>query len=133
MRAFALHPTMRALAVGLLLFQALLPGGMGVAQASGIDVGRLLCLTPGVTPSAEAQRFARMLSGLLGEEAPAEPRSENDCPLCHLAKAKALAPAVAAGPAVVIPAATPRAPGALGFVDRRNGPSLGGRAPPRAI
>lgn len=133
MREIASRPALRTLAIMLLLFQALLPGAVAMAQASGMDMGRFLCLTPGAAPSDEAKRFAQELAELLGDEAPAEPEPTNDCPLCVLATAKLLAPDVEVALPVPVAVETPFAPRAPGLVQRRHGPSLGGRAPPRSI
>ena len=130
MRGLASNPKMRTLAAVLVLFQAILPGTAVVAQASGIDVARVLCFAPGTEYSEAAERYARMLSELLGEEAPADPQPENDCPLSVLAKGKVLAPVFEVAEPLSVSTETRFSLCEPGFIDRRNGPSLGGRAPP---
>ena len=133
MRAFASNSALRRLAIALVLFQAILPGAVSMAQAGGVDVGRFLCLTPGNALSEDARRYAQILAELLGEEAPADTETTGDCPLCILAKGKIFASSFE----VALPAfgsVEPRLPAfQIAFVHRHLGPTLGGRAPPHSV
>ena len=133
MGQIASNPRMRALAVVLVLFHVLLPGTAAVAQANGIDVAHVLCLTPGSEPSEAAKRHAQMLAELMGEEAPTDPQSEKDCPLCVVAKAKVLTPIFEIAVPAPASAETRFWRCAPCFVHYRSGPRLGGRAPPLSI
>lgn len=133
MRGVATSRTVRALAAALVFFQTLLPGTMGVAQASGADVAGILCLTPASAPSDDARRYVRMLAELLGEEVPADTAQAADCPLCVLAKEKVAVPTLER----VLPAPVSIEASYVtyesAFVVRCGGPRLGGRAPPISI
>lgn len=133
MRGLAANPTMRTLAAVLVLFQAILPGTVTVARASGIDVASVLCFTPGTEPSEAAKRYSQMLSELLGEEAPDDPQPEQDCPLCVLGKGQVPAPVFEVAAPLPVSAETRFFLREPGFIERRNGPSLGGRAPPAFV
>ncbi len=133
MRGRVRNPALRALAVVLVLFQAILPGTLAMAQASGIDLSKILCITPGTEPSEEAKQYAREMAQLLGEEAPVESNASGDCPLCTLQKGKLPVPAVGLAAPALVSAELGFPDYTIRFVERHNGPPLGGRAPPAVI
>lgn len=133
MRGRVCNPALRALVIVLVLFQAILPSTIAMAQTVGVDLSKILCITPGTEPSEEAKQYAREMAQLLGEDVPEEAAGAGDCPLCTLPKGKLSAPAVGLAVPISVSAEIGFPDYTVRFVERRNGPPLGGRAPPTAI
>lgn len=127
------HRIARFFVMLALSLQSLLTGALSMAQANGVDVSRYICVTPGEALSAESKATARRLARLLGDELPADPRSEEHCQLCTLAQVATLPLRVTLPERTRFMAkrASPRF--MPGLVHKPQGPPLGSRGPPTHI
>lgn len=124
------NPFARFVAVVAVGLQSLLPSALAAAEATGVDVSRYLCATPGLELSAEAKAAAADLAQLLGEEDEQRAGLSGTCLLCTLVYAAPLPePVLLDVPArfEVLAAFNPYDPG---LIPEIRGAPLGSRGPP---
>ncbi len=123
----------RLLAVLAICLQAVLPGTLTVAHASGVDVSRFLCAPAGDALSSEIASAALRIAALAQDELPDQQSTGDHCALCTLAQGVPL-PEVSS---LSVPARFVLEDHFAGYepglIHKAQGPPLGSRGPPRHI
>ena len=122
----------RFLAMLAIVLKVFLPGSVAIAESSGLDVSRIMCVPSGEM-SPETRAAAERIAKLFGGELPDEQSSGGDCPFCTLVHGVPLPEPIV----IILPAAFPREQVFVrfepGLTRLPQGPPLGSRGPPSHI